>query len=87
MPPSHAAKEATVHDIFTGSGRDALLIAIPAFPIMLMYVFRLDRLFAPIKRPVFHHRYIGGRVEHGEPVLTDPDGTIVPVRRRVSSTK
>jgi len=67
---------------FQGSTRDAFLFGIPSIPLLLMYVFRLDQIFAKPRFTVARRRARRALVEAHEPTLSDPDGRIVVQRHR-----
>jgi hypothetical protein len=73
-----------MHDGILGSGRDALLLAIPSIPLLLLYVFRLDQVIAAPKRAPLRSRLPYAFNRRDEPVLTAPDGRVVVERRKKS---
>jgi hypothetical protein len=56
------------------SGLDSMLVALPAFVVLLAGVFRIDELIASPKHSDRSRRPGSGFDEHGQPVLFDPDG-------------
>jgi hypothetical protein len=62
------------------SGRDTLLIAIPFVVILLISIFRLDEVLSTSNRAVKRRWSVSGTDEDGEPILRDPDGTVVTQR-------
>lgn len=54
------------------SGRETLLLAIPSVALLLVSVFRLERLIAGPKQT--RERASCGLDTEGQPILTDPDG-------------
>ena len=70
-----------MHDVILKSGRDAVLVAIPLLLLLFFGLFRLDELFGrSVKKP---GRPLpgSGLDANGQPFLTDPDGTPMPLRR------
>jgi hypothetical protein len=64
------------------SGRDAFLVAVPLVFLLFVGVFRLDELFGGSGKVSKPRRFGGGQDEDGEPILSDPDGELVPARRQ-----
>ena len=56
------------------SGLDSMLVALPAFIVLLAGVFRIDELIANPRHPNRGRRPASGFDEQGQPVLFDPDG-------------
>jgi hypothetical protein len=51
-----------------------MLVALPAFIVLLAGVFRVDELIAAPRHPARMRRPASGLDENGRPVLFDPDG-------------
>lgn len=56
------------------SSLDAMLVALPAFIVLLAGVFRVDELIAAPRHPARGRRPASGLDENGRPLLFDPDG-------------
>jgi hypothetical protein len=56
------------------SGLDSMLVALPAFIVLLAGVFRIDELIATPKNAERSRRPTSGFDEEGQPLLFDPDG-------------
>ncbi len=56
------------------SGLDTMLVALPAFIVLLAGVFRVDEMIAAPRHPARGRRQACGLDENGRPVLLDPDG-------------
>jgi hypothetical protein len=67
---------------FQGSSRDAFLFGIASIPLLLMYVFHLDRIFAQPKVEDSRRRARRAFVGAQDPTLSDPDGRLVVQRIR-----
>lgn len=72
-----------MHELLLKPGWDTFLYVVPAFCILLAYVFRLDELFIKTgRRP--SKRHPAWRVDkNGRMVLCDPDGRPFYPRRPV----
>ena len=56
------------------SSLDAMLVALPAFIVLLAGVFRVDEMIAAPRHPARARRPASGFDEEGRPLLFDPDG-------------
>lgn len=56
------------------SSLDAMLVAVPAFIVLLAGVFRVDEMIAAPRHPARGRRPSSGIDEDGRPMLFDPDG-------------
>ena len=56
------------------SGLDTMLVAFPAFLVLLAGVFRVDELIAAPRQSGHGRRPVSGLDEEGQPMLFDPDG-------------
>jgi hypothetical protein len=56
------------------SGLDSMLVALPAFIVLLAGVFRIDELIATPRNTNRARRPASGFDEEGQPILFDPDG-------------
>jgi hypothetical protein len=56
------------------SGLDSMLVALPAFIVLLAGVFRIDELIATPRHAERGRRPASGFDEEGRPILFDPDG-------------
>lgn len=70
-PPGFPEDE--VHEAFSFTGRDSLLVAVPMLLLLFIGFFRLDQILAAPKRPGRRRPYCG-LDEAGEPALSDPVG-------------
>ena len=70
-----------MHDTILISGRDSILVAIPFIFMLFLSVFRLDETLARPRAATARHRLAMGVNEAGAPVLRDPDGQLVDLRR------
>lgn len=62
------------------SFQDALLFVLPALGILLLSMFHLDELMISPRHGNGGRRPMCGVDANGEPILTDPDGRLVPSR-------
>jgi hypothetical protein len=69
-----------MHDTILSSSRDTALVAVPFVVMLLMTIFRLDEAIATRKKSYSGSRLGCGLDERGEPILRDPDGTVVEPR-------
>jgi hypothetical protein len=69
-------------EVILKSGRDTLLVAIPFAVCLFVSIFGLDQWIAKPRENSRRSRPVCGVDEHGEPILTDPDGRVVRRRNR-----
>ena len=70
-----------MHDTILISGRDAFLVAIPFIFMLFLSVFRLDETLARPGAATAGYRLASGTNVAGVPILRDPDGQLVALRR------
>jgi hypothetical protein len=70
-----------MHDTILISGRDSFLVAIPFIFMLFLSVFRLDETLARPSAATARHRPASGIKVAGVPILRDPDGQLVDLRR------
>jgi len=63
-----------VNETVLTSSLDAMLVAVPAFIVLLAGVFRVDEMIAAPRHPARMRRPACGFDEDGHAVLFDPDG-------------
>jgi len=63
-----------INETVLTSSLDAMLVAVPAFIVLLAGVFRVDELIAAPRHPARVRRPSSGIDEDGRSMLFDPDG-------------
>ena len=64
----------TLNQTVLTSGLDTMLVALPAFLVLLAGVFRVDELIAAPRNTARMRRPACGLDQDGRPMLFDPDG-------------